>query len=62
MPDPVQEGGEEELDKLAQELAETYPHTSFYTGHCTGDIAFGIMKKHLGPRIEMFKCGQQFDI
>ena len=62
MPDPVQEGGEDELDKLAQELAETYPHTSFYTGHCTGDIAFGIMKKHLGPRIEMFKCGQQFDI
>lgn len=28
-----------------------------YTGHCTGDEAFDILKKSLGNRIDMFKTG-----
>ena len=62
MPDPILECEEDELNKFAQELADEYPHTTFYTGHCTGDSAFEITKKHLGPRIKMFRCGQQFDV
>ena len=47
----------DELVGLAQRLTDNYPHTVFHTSHCTGDIAYAIMKKALATRLHAFCCG-----
>lgn len=39
----------EEIRRTAQQLKKM--HTIFYTGHCTGSTAYGLMKKILGPSL-----------
>ena len=43
------------LDATAAELAEG--NTIYYTGHCTGDWAYGRLKESLGDRLRPMDCG-----
>ncbi len=45
------------LSELSHRLMETYPHTQFYTSHCTGDSVFAILKGVMGDKIHPFSCG-----
>ena len=47
----------DELIGLAQRLTKSYPQTVFHTSHCTGDIAYAIMKKAMGDQLHAFCCG-----
>lgn len=44
------------LRKLAEALLE-YP-TVYYTGHCTGDAAFRVLKTRMDARLHAFSTGQ----
>jgi 7,8-dihydropterin-6-yl-methyl-4-(beta-D-ribofuranosyl)aminobenzene 5'-phosphate synthase len=33
-----------------------------YTGHCTGDAAYAILKEELGEKIDQFCSGYQIDM
>lgn len=46
----------ERIQQLAKELS-AYPDTKFYTGHCTGQEAFGRLKELMKERIFEFKTG-----
>ncbi len=46
-----------DLVGLAQRLTDNYPQTVFHTSHCTGDIAYAIMKKTMADRLQAFCCG-----
>ena len=50
---------DEELDTLSEEIKSTSVE-HFFTGHCTGDHAFGFFKERLGERIEQFSSGFQY--
>ena len=47
---------DEELGVLCGEIRNT-SIAHIFTGHCTGDHAFGILKAELGERIEQFSSG-----
>lgn len=49
---------EEELKAIATTLKNEYPDTLFYTGHCTGDYSYSVLKSVLGKQIVQFKCGE----
>lgn len=46
-----------ELTGLARRLADNYPRATFHTSHCTGDIAYAIMKNTMADRLHAFCCG-----
>ena len=48
---------EEEINALGQRLKAIYPHTQFYTSHCTGDAVFAILQSVMGNKIHPFSCG-----
>jgi 7,8-dihydropterin-6-yl-methyl-4-(beta-D-ribofuranosyl)aminobenzene 5'-phosphate synthase len=48
---------EEELLSLAHRLRTNYPHTQFYTSHCTGDLVFSTLQRIMGNQIHPFSCG-----
>lgn len=48
-----------ELEALGQKLLNKYPDTVFYTGHCTGDAAYKILKGVMGDQIKSFSTGMQ---
>ncbi len=48
---------EEEINALGQRLKAMYPHTQFYTSHCTGDSVFTILQDVMGDKIHPFSCG-----
>ena len=48
---------EEELKALAKRLNANYPHTQFYTSHCTGDKVFEVLKRVMCEQIQPFGCG-----
>ena len=48
---------EEELLSLAHRLRTNYPHTQFYTSHCTGDLVLSILQRVMGDQIHPFSCG-----
>ena len=48
---------EEELLSLAHRLRTNYPHTQFYTSHCTGDLVFSTLQRIMGDQIHPFSCG-----
>lgn len=52
----------EELTLLSKRLSDQYPHTQFYTSHCTGDHAFQTMKNILCDRLHAFSCGMQIQL
>ena len=45
-----------EVGKTADRLAESGLE-KIYTGHCTGDEAFSVLKEKLGERVELFRPG-----
>ena len=47
----------QELNAIALELKTKYPETAFYTGHCTGDMAFLTLKKTLKEQLFPFYTG-----
>ena len=47
---------DEELAVRCDELRRT-PIEHIFTGHCTGDHAFTILKKQLGDHVEQFTSG-----
>lgn len=49
---------EDELTALAMRLKAAYPHVRFYTGHCTGDVAFEVLHRVMGNRLFAFSCGE----
>ncbi len=53
---------DEELTALARRLKAQYPHTQFFTSHCTGDHVFEVMKKQMGKQLHAFSCGYQQQI
>ena len=50
-----------DYDGLARELAAR-PNTRYYTGHCTGTEAFGILQETLGDRLVAIHGGSEFEI
>lgn len=50
-----------QLMDLSKFLAEKYPGTDFYTGHCTGNCCFDIMSQN-NPKLHQFHCGMQINI
>ena len=51
-----------ELLSLAQRLSSSYPHTQFYTSHCTGDHVFAILQSVMADQIHAFSCGTTNEI
>lgn len=54
---------EEDLEivrNIGQELKET--HTNFYTGHCTGEVPYNILKEILGEQVEYVYSGDEVEI
>ncbi len=45
------------VKEIAMELKKT--KTKFYTGHCTGEIPFKILKEHMGEQIEYLHSGDE---
>lgn len=47
---------------IAAQLLARYPDTVFYTGHCTGDRVFMLMKRILGNNLRQFYSGKYLEI
>ncbi|MCR5298318.1 MAG: MBL fold metallo-hydrolase [Paludibacteraceae bacterium] len=50
---------EGDLLELAQRLTSKYPSVRFFTGHCTGNRVFSVLKSVMKDRLQMFTCGMQ---
>ncbi len=48
---------EEEVTGIAEYLAKNYSETYLFTGHCTGNKVYSIMKKVLGDHLNYFYTG-----
>ena len=48
---------DEEIKALGERLKALYPHTQFYTSHCTGDAVFVFLQGVMGNKIHPFSCG-----
>ncbi len=59
-PEPYTSAEIADLQALATALLET--GATLYTGHCTGDAAFDVMKPMLGDRLVRMRCGDTFTI
>lgn len=46
-----------EINRLADELILHYPETKFYTGHCTGENAYKLLKYKLKDKLKQFYTG-----
>lgn len=54
---------EEEIETIKQTASELKNYkTRYYTGHCTGESAFKIMKEILGEQIEYVRSGETIEI
>lgn len=49
------------IEGIAREL-KARPNTTFYTGHCTGQEPFDIMKETLGDQLVAMRTGSEFEI
>ena len=59
---PDQYESEEEINEIAVSLVTSYPDTMIYTGHCTGNNVYSMMKKKLADNIKFFYTGFTFFI
>jgi 7,8-dihydropterin-6-yl-methyl-4-(beta-D-ribofuranosyl)aminobenzene 5'-phosphate synthase len=46
-----------EINKLGDDLKLQYPNTKFYTGHCTGENVFQLLKNKLKNKLIQFYTG-----
>ena len=58
----IYEATEQNLDKAAETIKNEYPSLELYTGHCTGEPAFRILKETLKDRLEDMFTGQCVEI
>lgn len=54
---PDQYETDEEITDIAESLATDYPNTMIYTGHCTGNNVYKLLKKTLGDNLKSFYTG-----
>jgi len=52
----------EELEQIALKLKQDYTTTTFYTGHCTGDVVVNELKKIVTNQINQFYVGMNIPI
>lgn len=55
---PLTDAEKEIVKNTARELV-TYQNTCFYSGHCTGEEAFGIMKEIMGEQLQALHSGER---
>lgn len=53
---------DEDILSIADVLLRHYPHTNFYTGHCTGDRACAILKDKMQGRLQVFSAGMDLSV
>lgn len=46
-----------EVDAIAQEIKRIYPHTMFFTGHCTGEKTYERLRNQMGNQLNRFYTG-----
>ena len=51
---------EEEINKIANRLNADFPETQFYTGHCTGEGVYALLKMKLADKLHWFYTGFTF--
>ena len=54
---PDQYETDEEINDIAESLVINYPNTMIYTGHCTGNNVFNLLKKKLDDKLRSFYTG-----
>ncbi|MBN1463276.1 MAG: MBL fold metallo-hydrolase [Paludibacteraceae bacterium] len=52
----------EELEQIALQLKQKYATTTFYTGHCTGDVVVNQLKKIVTNQINQFYVGMDIPV
>ena len=50
---------EKVLVRSTAEILSTMKDTVFYSGHCTGEEAFGIMKEIMGDQLQALHSGDE---
>ncbi len=50
-----------DMEKIADNIASRTIH-KIYTGHCTGEEAYSILKSRLGERLDKFQTGKSINI
>lgn len=58
--EPYSEEEEETIRRMARKLAEK--KTIFYTGHCTGQAAYELMKESMGDRLRLMHSGEEIAV
>lgn len=53
---------EEEIRHLSRQLLDSYPDTQFFTGHCTGDKVFELLKSDLHDQLDNFFVGMKLEL
>lgn len=53
---------EEEIRSIANTLLQTYPNTTFFTGHCTGDLACRMLGELMPGKMSTFYTGMSLDL
>ncbi|WP_022668027.1 MBL fold metallo-hydrolase [Desulfospira joergensenii] len=51
----------QEMDRLLDEI-RAFETSVFYTGHCTGQVAFEYLKEKLGDRVKPFRTGTVIEV
>lgn len=54
-------GSKEDVEELGRAMLK-YPIEKIYTGHCTGQKAYHILKEVLGTKLEYFATGRQIEV
>lgn len=57
--DMSQYESKDEIATIGNLLKEQYPHTDFYTGHCTGDAPYQNLKSILDNKLSQFYAGKE---
>lgn len=60
-PLPFKAASKREIEELASRML-SQPIQMTYSGHCTGSIAFGILKQSMGERITDLRTGSSFEV
>jgi 7,8-dihydropterin-6-yl-methyl-4-(beta-D-ribofuranosyl)aminobenzene 5'-phosphate synthase len=52
----------DEIKEIGLELKRCFPNTIFYTGHCTGDEAYALLRESMGEQVQQFFTGLEINI